>query len=233
MSEQPEGFRQQRFALPEGATRIVLVRHGESEAARRGERFALVDGHADPALHPEGERQAERVGERLGSEPWASDIAAIYVTTLRRTHQTAVPLAKRLALEPQVIAELREVFLGDWEGGELRWRAADGDPIFLEAVRRRRWDVIPGAEPQDEFDARLQRGLDAIAANHRNQTVVAVVHGGVIGQILASATGTDAFAFAGADNASISELIVHGERRILRRFNDVAHLEDTAHRAGL
>lgn len=225
MSEQPEGFRQQRFVLPPGATRIVLVRHGESEAARRGQRFTLVDGHADPALHPEGERQAERVGARLGVDPWASDIAAIYVTTLRRTHQTAAPLAKRLALEPQVIADLREVFLGEWEGGELRWRAADGDPIYLEALQRRRWDVIPGAEPQHAFDARLRRGIHAITARHPDQTVVAVVHGGVIGQILGSATGTDAFTFAGADNASISELIVHGERRILRRFNDIAHLE--------
>lgn len=225
MSEQPEGFRQQRFVLPPGATRIVLVRHGESDAARRGQRFTLVDGHADPALHPEGERQAERVGARLGVDPWASDIAAIYVTTLRRTHQTAAPLAKRLALEPQVIADLREVFLGEWEGGELRWRAADGDPIYLEALQRRRWDVIPGAEPQHAFDARLRRGIDAITARHPDQTVVAVVHGGVIGQILGSVAGTDAFTFAGADNASISELIVHGERRILRRFNDIAHLE--------
>ena len=33
------------------------------------------------------------------------------------------------------------------------------------------------------------------------------------------------FAFVGADNASISELVVHDGRQVLRRFNDTAHLD--------
>ncbi|MBV8959175.1 MAG: histidine phosphatase family protein, partial [Actinobacteria bacterium] len=33
-----------------------------------------------------------------------------------------------------------------------------------------------------------------------------------------------AFAFTGADNASISQLVVHDARWIVRRFNDTAHL---------
>src|SRR5437879_11593176 len=49
----------------------------------RSEPFTLVDGHGDPPLDVVGEQQAERVAERLGGE----DIAAIYVTTLRRTVQ--------------------------------------------------------------------------------------------------------------------------------------------------
>ena len=32
------------------------------------------------------------------------------------------------------------------------------------------------------------------------------------------------FAFAGADNASVSEVVADGDRIILRRYNDVAHL---------
>lgn len=217
----PEGFRQHRYRPPSGATRLLLVRHGESEPAVRGQRFPLVDGHADPALHPDGRAQAQRVGERLGDE---SDIAGIWVTTLRRTQQTAAPLAKRLGIEPQVAADLREVHLGDWEGGELRWRAADRDPVYLQVTEQRRWDIIPGAEPRAEFAARLRRGVAMITAAHRGETVVAVVHGGVIGQLLGDAVGADPFAFSGADNASISELIIDGDRQVLRRFNDTAHL---------
>ena len=63
-----------------------------------GEDFALVDGHGDPPLDPIGHQQAERVAERLAGE----DIAAIYVTSLQRTVQTAAPLAARLGLEPIV-----------------------------------------------------------------------------------------------------------------------------------
>lgn len=217
-----EGFRQHRYVAPAGATRVLLVRHGESAAAHPDRPFPLVDGHGDPPLHDEGHRQAERLAHRLEREP----IRAIYVTTLRRTHQTAAPLAARLGLEPIVEPDLREVHLGEWEGGQLRVRAAAGDPIFAEVIAHERWDRIPGAEPLDAFDARLRAGLARIVARHPDETVVAVVHGGVIGQLLAGAVGATGFAFTGADNASISELVVRGDRVTIRRFNDVAHLDD-------
>lgn len=218
-----EGFRQHRFVPPAGATRLLLVRHGESAAAHPDRPFPLVDGHGDPPLHPEGHRQAERLAARLQREP----IGAIYVTTLRRTHETAAPLAARLGIDPIVEPDLREVHLGEWEGGQFRVRAAAGDPVFAEVMAQERWDRIPGAEPLDAFDARLRAGLHRIVTRHVDETVVAVVHGGVIGQILASAIGVRGFAFTGADNASISELVVvAGGRATIRRFNDVAHLDD-------
>ena len=50
-------------------------------------------------------------------------------------------------------------------------------------------------------------------------------HGGIIGQILSTATGSRAFALGGSDNAAISHLVVIGDRWVLRRFNDTTHLE--------
>src|SRR6266851_6961583 len=101
MSEQEgdppeEGLRQHRFTAPPGATTVLVVRHGESEAEVPGRPCELRDGHGDPQLHPVGERQAELLADRLQHEK----IDAIYVTTLRRTHQTAAPLAKRLGITP-------------------------------------------------------------------------------------------------------------------------------------
>ena len=80
-----EGFRQHSYQPPEGATEVILVRHGESRAATKENPFPLVDGHGDPELHPNGEQQAIAVGERLKDE----QIDAIYVTSLQRTVQTA------------------------------------------------------------------------------------------------------------------------------------------------
>jgi probable phosphoglycerate mutase len=216
----PEGFRQHRFAAPPGSTTILLVRHGESAPALAGQPFALRDGHGDPELDPVGVAQAELLAQRLASER----VDAIYVTSLRRTHETAAPLAARLGLTPIEEPDLREVFLGEWEGGALRARAAAGDPIFERIFREERWDVIPGAEPQDDFHARLQRGLQRIVDAHPDGRVVAVVHGGVIGQLLHHVTGSRRFAFAGSDNASISEIVVTAERTVLRRYNDIGHL---------
>ena len=48
----------------------------------------------------------------------------------------------------------------------------------------------------------------------------------MIGEILAQVTDTRRpFAFLGCDNASISHIVAIGERWILRRFNDTAHLD--------
>lgn len=215
-------FRQHRFAPTSGACEILLVRHGESARLVEGDAFPLVGGHADPSLHPDGVEQAHRVAERLVST--GERIGAVYVTTLTRTHETAAPLLARLGLDAIVEPDLREVFLGDWEGGVLRHKIADEDPIAMRMYAEGRWDVIPNAEPAAEFAARVRAGIKRIAAAHPDELVVAVVHGGVIGQAMNIAAGTTGFAFNGVDNASISHLVVDGERWIIRCFNDTSHL---------
>ena len=218
-------YRQHSYQAPAGATEVLLVRHGESRAASADNPFPLVDGHGDPELHPNGEQQAIMVGERLRHET----IAAIYVSNLRRTQQTAAPLSRHLNLQPKIDPDLREVFLGEWEGGVMRIRAAAGDPIFTQMQEQQRWDVIPGGESWDNLNTRLLRGLGRIHAAHPNEKVVAVVHGGVIGHLVAHASGAQPFAFNGADNGSITHLVVNGEQIKVRSFNDNTHVQTTLH----
>lgn len=214
-------IRQLRFAPPPGAAELLLVRHGESAAAVEGQPFPLIDGQGDPPLHEEGHRQAELIGERLHRE----DITAIYVSTLQRTAQTAAPLAARLGIEPVVEPDIREVHLGEWEGGMFRKHLADGHPIALQMRAEQRWDVIPGAEPADAFRARVAGAIRAIAVRHPDECVAVFAHGGTIGEILSIASGARPFAFNGSDNASISQLIVLGDAWIVRRYNDTSHLQ--------
>jgi 2,3-bisphosphoglycerate-dependent phosphoglycerate mutase len=213
-------LRQYRFRPPPGACDLLLIRHGESQAVVPGQQVPTVDGHADPPLAEEGVREAEAVAARLADE----EVAALYVTPLRRTHQTAAPLAARLGLEPIVEPDLREVHLGEWEGAEYRARAAAGDPVVFEAFQAEDWAPIPGAEPMADFTARVRRGIERIAAAHPDQRVVVVTHGGVIGAALHLATRSTPFAFVAAANASLNHLVVQGDRWILRRFNDTGHL---------
>jgi probable phosphoglycerate mutase len=214
-------FRQSKFPLFPGATEILLIRHGESEPYVEGHPFPLADGHGDPALSPEGQVQAERLAKRVT----VAGVDAIYVSTLRRTAQTAAPLAERLGLTPQVEPDLREVCLGEWEGGIYRQRVAEGDPLVLKAWTEERWDVIPGAEAAEAFAARVRGAVERLARAHPDQRVAVFTHGGVIGQVLATATRSRPFAFIAADNASISRLAVIGEQWIVRTFNDISHLE--------
>ncbi|WP_299032008.1 histidine phosphatase family protein [uncultured Sulfitobacter sp.] len=212
--------RQHKFVLRPNACELVLIRHGETQAAKRGEMFPMINGQGDPALRPEGEAQAAAVAARLRHEA----IKAIYVTTMQRTHQTAAPLAQALGMTPKVEADLREVFLGEWDGGEFRFRAAENDPAFLRAREKECWGELPGAETFAALQARVVRGLTRIADAHLGESVAVVVHGGVVGAALSYVTGSRNFGFNGADNGSISRIVMGPEGNILRGFNDVAHL---------
>ena len=160
-----EGYRQYSYQAPSGATEILLVRHGESRSASADNPFPLVDGHGDPELHANGAAQALLVRDRLQHE----NIAAIYVTSLQRTQQTAAPLAAQLGLEVAIEADLREVLLGEWEGGVLRIKAAAGDPIYQQMQAEERWDAIPGAESWTALNQRIMAALGRIHGRHPDE----------------------------------------------------------------
>ncbi|MFB4317920.1 histidine phosphatase family protein [Actinomadura sp. 21ATH] len=228
MSDEATGsspeYRQTPYQPPAGAAEVLLVRHGASEPARPGAPFPLVDGQGDPDLAPEGREQAELLAERLGRER----IDAIYVTTLRRTVRTAEPLARRLGLELQVEPGMREVHLGEWEGGLFRRKVAEGDPVAQRMWAEERWDVIPGAESREALEARVRDAIDRLAKAHQGGRIAVFSHGGAIGQALAIATGSRPFAFLTPDNCSISRLVVLDGRWSLRGYNDIAHLPHSA-----
>lgn len=213
-------YGQRPFQAPPGATEILLVRHGQSAAYKDGEPFALVDGQGNPPLTEHGHWQAEQVGNRLRNV----EIAAVYVTTLQRTLQTAAPLLAHLKMEPIVEPDLREIHLGEWEGGIFRKKVADRDPAFLEVERTQDWGAIPGAETFAQLENRVVAALTRMHANHPGERIVAVSHGGAIGAALTHATGAKPMAFASTDNGSIAHLIILGDRWILRRYNDTGHL---------
>ena len=213
-------FRQHRFVSPEGSTDILLIRHGESAPVNPDSPFPSVDGHGDPPLHPDGQVEAQQVAERLQYEP----INAIYISNLQRTAQTADPLSKKLDLNPIEIADLREVHLGEYEGGLYRKKVAENDPTLRRALREQRWDIIPGAETNEAFEARLNSAIAQIASENPNRLVAAFVHRAVIGQIVSSATHAQPMAFLASDNGSITHIVVTKSRVLVRRFNDTSHL---------
>ena len=74
------------FAMPD---LVILVRHAERAAAPAG----------DPALTPAGEQRAQALAQALAG----LRVNAILTTSLRRTRDTAAPLAQALGLQPQVV----------------------------------------------------------------------------------------------------------------------------------
>lgn len=76
-----------------GTTTIILVRHAEKQ----------LGTIADPPLTPAGEQRAERLAVMFGDRESFARLQAIYVTSKRRSQQTAAPLARRLGLTPLVV----------------------------------------------------------------------------------------------------------------------------------
>ena len=210
------------FSMPAGATQLILVRHGSSAVPLPGEPVRMTGGQADPSLSGPGRQQAVAVAHRLRNET----VAVLLATPLRRTAETAAPLATAIGIGVEVIDALREVHLGEWEQ-EFSCRLAQGEPLLREVIRAGRWDIAPGAESMEAFGRRAATGL-GIAADRAGPDACAVVftHGGVIAEACRQVTASAPFAFLQAENASITRLArLASGRWILRSFNDTAHLE--------
>ncbi len=91
--------------------RFILVRHGESiwNSERR------IQGSLDPDLSPRGRRQTDLLVSHLRADI-RQPVAAVYTSPLRRAAQTAGQIAEALRLPVIPDPDLRELFLGNWEG---------------------------------------------------------------------------------------------------------------------
>jgi probable phosphoglycerate mutase len=213
---------QRPFSPPAGATEVVLVRHGSVGPPPAVAHATPIGPQHDPPLDDQGRQQATAAAKRLEEEP----IAAVFVTPLRRTLETATPLLGFLGREAQTLPDLREVELGDWEHGELSRRAAKGDPDFQRVMSEQRWDLIPNAEPAAAFAERVRRGLrEAVAASGPDSVAVVYTHSGVIAEACRQATGSEPFAFLTSANCSLTRLVqMPNGRWVLVSFNETAHL---------
>jgi len=66
-----------------GPTTVILVRHAEK-----------LEGSGDVSLSPAGKKRADDLARVVGS----ANLRAIYVSTLKRTQDTAIPAASKLGL---------------------------------------------------------------------------------------------------------------------------------------
>lgn len=204
-------------------TRVVMVRHGESQVTVRK---VLGGPRSCTGLTDLGRLQAERLRDRL-SQTGEIDADALYSSAYPRARETA---------------EILRVSFG---GMEINIDAGFGehDPgpecdglTFDEFVRRHGrpdWgddpnaEFFPGGETIAAFHARVGAALDALTRKHAGQTVVVSCHGGVVDAVLRRTLGTPPTGKfeIHTKNCSLTELIeIRSGHWALLRYNDFAHL---------
>ncbi|GAB3157152.1 bifunctional RNase H/acid phosphatase [Micromonospora sonneratiae] len=205
------------------ATRLVLVRHGETEltAQRR------YSGRGDVPLSERGLAQARATAGRVAS--LAPSVAAVVSSPLSRCTATAGVLARALGDVPVIPeADLVECDFGQWEGrtfAEVRDRWS-GE---LDA-----WLASPTVAPPDgesfaQVTTRVRRAVAALMATYPGETVVVVSHVSPLKLILRDALAAgDAFLhrlYLEPAGLSIVDTWPDGGVAV-RTVNDTAHLAD-------
>jgi len=200
-------------------TRIILVRHGETEW-NRVEHFR---GRADVPLNENGVVQAKRMGQRVAGQ-WRP--VAIYSSPLKRAVKTAEAVAWHFGLSVQVHPGLIDIDYGQWQGltpGEARERWPDVIDAWYNAPHTA---CIPGGETLDELRGRAERTLDDLVARHEGQTILLVGHTVINRIILLSVLGlgNDHFWRLRQDTCAINVFEVEKGVFTLVSLNDTYHL---------
>ncbi|MDO5677418.1 MAG: histidine phosphatase family protein [Propionibacteriaceae bacterium] len=188
------------------ATRLVVLRHGETDHNAQG-RF---QGHADIPINAKGRRQAEAARERLAHRQFD----AVYTSTLIRAVETARIV--RPGAELIEDARLMEINVGSWAGltwAEVQAQMPDYEQKYADGIDFRR---SPEGETLGEVVERGHPALLEIAERHDGGTVLIVSHGLFLNRVLHSLLGIEGRVLGSITNAHWSELgYAHGAWRLL------------------
>lgn len=204
-------------------TRIIMVRHGQSEA---NVAHLFAAGETNAALTALGKRQADAIADYLTAH---EKIDAVYASDLSRATDTVRPTATRLGLPVIPERELREIYAGLWENQPyelIREKfAADYDVWKLDPPHAR----PTGGESVAEMYTRVTSAVLRLAAENEGKTILLGSHWTPVLAVIALARTGDVAGMLPENsplNAAIH--IFHAEKGVLTpvQLNITAHLAD-------
>ena len=165
---------------------LHLIRHGETNWNKE----RRVQGQSESHLTDLGIQQAQELGQRIAH----LEFDEIYCSSSLRTRQTAEHAFPESTIEIAYLDELREIFLGPWEGNlyeDLAQSEPESHRHFWEQPHLFR---VSGAE---NFFELQQRAIDAVAeieTTHRadftsDKKIAIVSHGALIKSYLCHVEG--------------------------------------------
>jgi broad specificity phosphatase PhoE len=162
--------------------RIILVRHGETEANQ----LKCFAGSDEIPLTEGGRRQAEELAQRLAGRFHPQVLVS---SAFLRARQTGEIIARALGVESEVVAGIHERDFGCLKGlpygrlGQMMLTDALCDPA--------QWWMWtpPGGESLDDVRRRAVAALEELRVRYPEREAILVSHGAVIQAICAHITG--------------------------------------------
>jgi 2,3-bisphosphoglycerate-dependent phosphoglycerate mutase len=217
-----------RIFPPEaGATRVVLVRHGEAECNLN---HVIGGPKGCTGLTPLGRFQVGALADRLYESGELRQATALYSSVLPRAIETAQLLRPVVGPGPDALGpvqarcDLCELHPGDCDG--MEWTE------MVETFPVPNWDtdpsvpIAPGGESWSGFVGRASGAVRALVRRHPGELVVAAVHAGVIEATMISFLGVAPEVYRRGwlriVHASMTEWewVPSENRFVLLRFND-------------
>jgi ribonuclease H / adenosylcobalamin/alpha-ribazole phosphatase len=205
----------------DAATRIILVRHGETAMTVQGR----YSGRGDVPLSEQGEAQAMAAAGRVAGI--SREVTAVVSSPLSRCTRTAELIAADQGnVKVTVLPELIECDFGDWEGltfAEVRERWPEELDRWLDSTSV----APPGGESFTAVAERVRGALATLLSAYPSGTVVVVSHVSPIKLILrdALAASDDFLHRLYLDAAGVSTMDLWPDGGIaVRSVNETAHL---------
>lgn len=150
--------------------KIFLIRHGQTT----GDVEDRYGGDYDDHLTGEGRKQARELARKLSDKV----IEVIFSSPKIRAEETAEILAQELAVNIEMIEDLRERNQYGALTGLTKTEAGEKYPALVEPVKDYK-NTVEGAESYQDFKIRVSRALERIF-NSGHNVVAIVTHGGPI-----------------------------------------------------
>lgn len=204
-------------------TKIMLIRHGESLANAKG----VYLGHTDWDLSELGYQQAEVVSKYLENEK----IDIIYSSDLLRAYNTAMPHARRHNLDVIKNRNLREIYLGEWEG-RLVSELEESYPEEFGVGWRYNFGTcaVPSGESVPELAVRIYNEILKIARENEGKTILIAIHAAAIRAFWGKVTNTPEKDVAAnipfPRNASITTVYYHNDTLIPYEYGFADYFEE-------
>jgi len=197
--------------------RLLLVRHGETEANARH----IYQGHTDYPLNQKGLQQAQRLAVRLAAQP----VDIVFSSDLSRSVETAKILVGSREIEIHQDQRLREMKFGMLEGHTFD-DALEQWPDMMARWLEDNNQPLVGGESMDEFTQRVSECFTDIMQGCEGKTVLIVAHGGSLRVVIQGLLKTSSVAscWFSLDNASLTDFQIEDEMMIVNRLNDAGHL---------